>query len=239
MTGEIWKVANYKTYEPTMVSNMGRVMQTEDRIVYGHQAGDYMSTTIKCKLTGKIKLVRVHRLIMTAFHGENSEMQVNHKDGNKLNNNVNNLEYMTGSENVKHAYDTGILLKEAKFSIPIIVTQNGKQTTYKSGKEAALAMKVSCSHISNLCNRGHISPYGFTCRRENQEVCDYDDNDIFHHFFEKTDNCNDTMSNIEIQTIRKRIKNMTNEKFSELLVNNGIIKCKISNHIAWRNIKRK
>jgi len=49
----------------------------------------------------------VHRLIMLTFHGE-SDLQVNHIDGNKKNNNFLNLEYCTGSENVKHAFRTGL-----------------------------------------------------------------------------------------------------------------------------------
>lgn len=51
----------------------------------------------------------VHRLVADAFHdGDHSELQVNHIDGNKTNNFIGNLEFVTGSQNVKHAYDTGI-----------------------------------------------------------------------------------------------------------------------------------
>ena len=50
----------------------------------------------------KYKNWYVHRLVMVAFHGH-SELVVNHKDGNPLNNNIDNLEYCTQYENMKHA----------------------------------------------------------------------------------------------------------------------------------------
>lgn len=52
------------------------------------------------------KSMSVHRLVCIAFHGKPSEgMQVNHKDGNKLNNHKDNLEWVTASENQKHVSD--------------------------------------------------------------------------------------------------------------------------------------
>lgn len=46
----------------------------------------------------------VHRLIAKAFLGE-SDLQINHKDGNKTNNALENLEFVTGIENVRHAIE--------------------------------------------------------------------------------------------------------------------------------------
>lgn len=55
----------------------------------------------------KCKNVSIHRLVAECFVGEN-DLGVNHIDGNKENNHYSNLEYVTHSENMKHAYRTGL-----------------------------------------------------------------------------------------------------------------------------------
>ena len=58
---------------------------------------------------GGQETVFVHRLVARAFcDGFEDGLVVNHKDGNKLNNNADNLEWVTASENVQHAHDTGL-----------------------------------------------------------------------------------------------------------------------------------
>ena len=62
-----------------------------------------------CNGKGKTKLFRVHRLVAETFiPNPNNLPCVNHKDGNKLNNSVKNLEWCTHSENMIHAYQTGL-----------------------------------------------------------------------------------------------------------------------------------
>ena len=58
---------------------------------------------------GKRESHRAHRLVAEAFiPNPDRKPQINHIDGNKLNNNVENLEWVNNSENMMHAYQTGL-----------------------------------------------------------------------------------------------------------------------------------
>jgi len=59
---------------------------------------------------GRTKLIKVHQLAAAAFLGPCPKgKQVNHRDGNKPNNAVGNLEYMTPSENTQHGFRLGLI----------------------------------------------------------------------------------------------------------------------------------
>lgn len=59
---------------------------------------------------GKTHTFSVHRLVLENFNPIEGmeELQVNHKDGNKANNSLDNLEWMTCFENIHHAMDNGL-----------------------------------------------------------------------------------------------------------------------------------
>lgn len=60
---------------------------------------------------GKKRTRQVHRLVMETFKpvSNKNEMQVNHVDGIKSNNNLNNLEWCTCRENILHSHKTGLI----------------------------------------------------------------------------------------------------------------------------------
>jgi hypothetical protein len=98
------------------VSSMGEVRLTQ-KTMY-RSAGDAVALCpdtkgypIFCALreSGKRSPIKVHRLVAEAFIGGSDGLQVNHKDGDKKNNAVFNLEYVTASENVLHAVRNGLM----------------------------------------------------------------------------------------------------------------------------------
>lgn len=96
---EVWKdIPNYEgLYE---VSNFGNVysVRKKIRLKPGDNGYGYLSVVL-CK-NGIQTNYKVHRLVMLAFIGEPpAGCEVNHIDGNKSNNRLDNLEYITSSEN--------------------------------------------------------------------------------------------------------------------------------------------
>lgn len=113
MENEIWKpVPGYEEYYE--VSNIGRVKKIKGanagRIFIG-AFDDYMFTTLtKDK---KAKFFYIHRLVAMAFlPNPENKRTVNHINGIKTDNRVENLEWATNSENLQHAWDTGLRKKK-------------------------------------------------------------------------------------------------------------------------------
>jgi hypothetical protein len=92
------------------VSNFGRVRTNGKRpglLTLTKQKSGYRYAMIE--IDGKSCNRRVHRMVAQHFLPNPDNMkEVNHKDGNKDNNHVSNLEWCTRSNNVKHSFDTGL-----------------------------------------------------------------------------------------------------------------------------------
>lgn len=126
---------------------------------------------------GKEKLLRVHRLVAMAFlPNPNNLPQVNHKDGNKQNNSVDNLEWCEQSDNMKHAYKNGLQIPSENQRKAIINTNKLKQkkvcqikdgeiiNTFSGISEASRQTKISISCISRCCNLKRKSTNGYEWR---------------------------------------------------------------------------
>jgi len=111
MDGEEWRPMvcpkSGKILRGRMVSSLGRMKFENGRISRGSkQEQGYFVTRFFALRQGEF----VHRLVARAFLGpppSPKHTQINHKDGDKGNNSVANLEYVTPSENMLHHYSNG------------------------------------------------------------------------------------------------------------------------------------
>ena len=94
------------------------------------------------------KFFRVHRLVATMFIDNplNKDI-VNHIDGNKLNNNINNLEWVTPAENTQHAVNTGLMLPTKERAVVQFDLDGNKIAKYVSMREAARATNSNDAKI--------------------------------------------------------------------------------------------
>lgn len=102
---EYKKVKDYDGYE---VSEYGDVISYKRGrvITLRPQLDKDGYKTVNLYNNGKMKTVKVHRLVCVSFNEGNGET-VNHKDFNKLNNHYSNLEFCSSLDNIKHAWDSG------------------------------------------------------------------------------------------------------------------------------------
>lgn len=90
----------------------------------------------------------VHRLLGFAFiENPLNKCCINHIDGDKLNNSIENLEWVTTAENMQHAYNIGLSKIQAK---SVYDTCTGK--VYASIKEAAKALNINYGTCRNYLN---------------------------------------------------------------------------------------
>ena len=179
---EVWK--DVKGFEGLyQVSNFGRVKSldkviknqynintgtfTNERIIHGKILTPHYSNGTgyyQVTLSGqkhKTKQANIHKLVAEAFLPNPDKLPViNHIDENKLNNNVNNLEWCTQKHNINHSnklhpgriseYNTN----NPKRSYKVLCVETGK--IYPSASEAARQTGLSQGTISNVCRGAKV-----------------------------------------------------------------------------------
>jgi hypothetical protein len=111
----------------------------------------------------KRKCMLIHRLVAMLFvPNPNNRKYVNHKDGDKLNCHMNNLEWVTFKENVNHAISTGLTptqKKVAQYSLDGLFIKE-----FASITEAEREIGKGKSHISDVCNGKRNKSFGYNWR---------------------------------------------------------------------------
>lgn len=158
---EIWK--DIPGFEGLyQASNLGRVKNVKPYKSKGYYynkiktplQGGHVYHLISLYREGKPKTMQYHRAIALAFlPNPENKAEVNHKDGNKTNNVLSNLEWVTNSENGKHAYRTGL-----KNAVGILNGQSKLQEAdvlriFKDKRtlnEISKAFDISKSHVCSI-----------------------------------------------------------------------------------------
>jgi hypothetical protein len=159
ITSEIWKpVIGFEgSYE---ISESGLVRSLERKVSYASGTRQVKAKQLKTRINNRgyveVRLSNngetftklVHILSATAFVANPfNKPEVNHLDGNKLNNNYTNFAFVTHAENVQHAYDTGLIKKKAKI---IIDKCTGEE--FKSSKDASVYHKIEYHTLRGYLN---------------------------------------------------------------------------------------
>lgn len=182
---EIWKdIPNYEgLYQASnfgRIKSMSRIIHrikfgdfiSKEKILKQNKCGKYYSVSL-CK-NSKIKKFYVHRIIGKLFlSNDNNFSDINHKDGDTFNNNVNNLEWCDRSYNIYHSYN--ILNRKKNIEVLRKNSENRKRKVnqydfngnfikkWNSIKEAEKFLNVKSGKICECCRKNPYrkSAYGY------------------------------------------------------------------------------
>lgn len=132
-----------KDYDNYYIYDNGDVLNINTNKILKGSIGEHGYKYYRLSRNNQKKMFYAHRLVAEAFlENPKNLLVVNHKDGNKLNNNVNNLEWASYSDNTAHAYQKNLITTRRKESI-----------YYKEDLENEIWKKIPNYHYS-------ISSYG-------------------------------------------------------------------------------
>lgn len=174
---EEWKtIFDFPNYE---VSNKGNIRSKEYNDSLGHLRSNkklkkqvnncgYEYVILSSK-EEKHKTLTVHRIVAKTFIPNPEEKEdVNHIDGNKLNNNVNNLEWTTTQENIIKRYEIGIDGNNYK-RVSQFDKDGNLVGSFSSSYEAERITGISRTHIGGCCRGERLTAGGYVWKFEIEE----------------------------------------------------------------------
>lgn len=146
------KIDGYPNY---LVCSDGYVLNADTGTVLKgnvHHKTGYVKVTLYSR-DHKPYHTLLHRIVATAFCERTSDKtEVNHIDGNKRNNAANNLEWISHSDNLKHAFDTGLMPNNTSCKkVTATNIETGEQMIFESIYTASKFLSISKGNICMCC----------------------------------------------------------------------------------------
>lgn len=183
---ERWRESFFSSH--IHVSNLGRIKSNaKGKWRFLSQNLDkYGYPVFGCRVNGKIKTKTVHRVVAYSFLEKiEGKDQVNHKNGIKTDNRVENLEWVSGSENQLHARDLKLNKTRGETHHKAILTEDKVKEIYRSQrncKELGLKYGVSASTISTIKNGQNWASVTNSKRKRMVKKKLYSINDVLYIF---------------------------------------------------------
>jgi len=144
-------------FYPYAISNLGHIGNFKTRkILKSYQdLNGYLVAFLRRPGQRQTSTLMVHCLVANHFIGPRPDgHQINHKDGNKTNPNVNNLEYVTPKENVRHARGLGLVPDSThKLTSHHVVAIRALAGHGHSKLSISRLFRISQTHTKNIINR--------------------------------------------------------------------------------------
>lgn len=114
------------------------------------------------RVAGRRKYIRLHRLIMTTlFPNADHSLQINHKDGNKLNNDITNLEWCTNTYNTQAGYDAGLYTSTYRCGVRAIHKLTGAIFEFDSIRSCAAGLGLNRKTITSILKQSKQNNYPY------------------------------------------------------------------------------
>lgn len=151
----MWKKYIYNEKETDYsISDDGQVRKDSTNYILSQSVQQQYKFVTLILEDKKQKRMRVHRLVAeTYIPNPENKPYVNHKDGNRSNNIVGNLEWVTPSENTCHAIKTGLMKSGRSRQVIQYDLQGNEMMTFSSLAEAARETNSNQSKITLCCQR--------------------------------------------------------------------------------------
>lgn len=176
MKRKLYSIEGYPDYFVTLEGKVWSAKRNQFRILKPCKDKDGYGL-YKLRHKGQCKTFKGHRLVALMFiPNPKGKSDVNHKDGNKLNNCVSNLEWCTRLENNQHGFRTGLLkhfthahrkksgrksaLRNSR-AVWQLTLEGKKIKRFKSAKEVQRKLGLWQSNISRCCNGQATKAFGY------------------------------------------------------------------------------